>query len=222
MSEYGQFCPVAKAAELLDQRWTLLVLRELMSGSERFNDIRRGVPKMSPTLLSRRLRELSRAGVVVRGDDGHYRLTEAGQELRPTVEALGQWGIRWISELGDADLDPHLLVWDMHRRIALSQLPTGRTVLHLEFPDVTPASARNWWLLMTRDGVDVCDVDPGFETTVSVRCPLVTLVRVWRGDLSWTSAQLSGDLTVSGAARARQALPGWFQLSVFAPTARPA
>lgn len=221
VSEYGQFCPVAKAAELLDQRWMLLVLRELMAGSERFNDIRRGVPRMSPTLLSRRLRQLARAGVVVRGDDGHYRLTAAGEELRPIVGGLGQWGTRWIPDLGDPDLDPHLLLWDMHRGVRLSALPTGRTVLHLRFPDVTAADAREWWLVMTRDGAEACDFDPGYEVAATIETPLRTMVRVWRGDVSWDTAVRSGDLTVNGPERIRRRVPDWLALGAFAGVPRP-
>ena len=119
-SSYRQFCPVAKAMELLDERWTMLVVRELVSGSQHFNELRRGVPRMSPTLLSRRLHQLSRAGIVERqnnGGDVRYVLTAAGRELRPVVEALGTWGIRWMGEIGDQDLDPKLLLWDMHRNI---------------------------------------------------------------------------------------------------------
>ncbi len=120
MSGYGQFCPVAKSMELLDERWTLLVVRELLAGSTHFNDLRRGVPKMSPALLSKRLKSLTRAGVVERAEiDGRttYSLTECGKELADVVEALGAWGVRWIGELGEADLDPHLLMWDMRRTI---------------------------------------------------------------------------------------------------------
>jgi len=116
MSGYGQFCPVAKAMELLDERWTMLVVRELLLGSRHFNDLRRGVPKMSPALLSKRLKSLTRAGVVEREEiDGRttYSLTECGKELADVVEALGAWGVRWIGELGEEDLDPHLLMWDM-------------------------------------------------------------------------------------------------------------
>src|SRR5689334_9877853 len=130
-AEYHQFCPVAKAMELLDERWTLLLVRELVSGSERFNDLRRGLPRMSPSLLSRRLSQLVRAGVVERRAEGgevRYVPTRACVELRPVVEALGAWGIRWIGELGDADLDPHLLLWDMHRNIDHAAVPEGRTV----------------------------------------------------------------------------------------------
>ncbi len=140
-SHYGQFCPVAKAMELLDERWTLLIIRELMMGSQHFNALRRGVPRMSPALLSKRLQTLVRAGVVERWEDGNrvtYRLTESGKELEPIVVALGQWGIRWISELGDEDLDPHLLLWDIRRGIDTEAVPDGRTVIGFVFPDDAP------------------------------------------------------------------------------------
>jgi DNA-binding HxlR family transcriptional regulator len=126
MTTYGQFCPVAKAMEVLDERWTLLVVRELLAGSTRFNELRRGNPKMSPALLAKRLRSLERAGVVRRHEtDGHagYRLTQAGEELRPLVEGLGAWGTRWVGGLGEADLDPHLLMWDMRRTVPVAAWP---------------------------------------------------------------------------------------------------
>lgn len=126
MSTYGQFCPVAKAMELLDERWTLLVVRELLLGSTHFNDLRRGVPKMSPALLSKRLKSLTRAGVLERTEiDGRatYSLTPCGQELAGVVTALGAWGVRWIGELGEEDLDPHLLMWDMRRTIPIDAWP---------------------------------------------------------------------------------------------------
>ena len=126
MSSYGQFCPVAKAMEVLDERWTLLVVRELLAGSTHFNELRRGNPKMSPALLSKRLRSLERAGVVRRDvEDGRtsYHLTDCGLELRPVVEGLGAWGIRWIGELGEDDLDPHLLLWDIRRTVPVDRWP---------------------------------------------------------------------------------------------------
>ena len=150
-SSYRQFCPVAKAMELLDERWTLLIVRELVTGSQHFNEVRRGVPRMSPTLLSKRLGQLVRAGVVERQDDAgevRYVLTPAGRELRPVVEALGIWGTRWIGEIGDEDLDPKLLLWDMHRNIDHDAVPAGRNVVQFTFPDV-PASSRHWWLVIT-------------------------------------------------------------------------
>ncbi|MBY5162022.1 winged helix-turn-helix transcriptional regulator [Salsipaludibacter albus] len=221
-SSYGQFCPVAKAMELLDERWTMLVVREMIAGSQHFNDIRRGVPNMSPTLLSKRLRTLGRAGVVERWEHGNrvtYQLTQAGRELVPIVEALGQWGIRWIGELGEEDLDPHLLMWDLRRNIAVDRMPPGRTVIGFTFPDLEPA-ARDWWAVVT-DEVDICDHDPGFEVHVRVLAPLRTMVQVWRGDIGWADATRSGDLVVEGPSRLRSALPEWFLLSDFAATPRP-
>lgn len=222
-SRYGQFCPVAKAMELLDERWTLLVIRELMMGSRHFNALRRGVPRMSPALLSKRLRTLVRAGVVERWEDGNrvtYRLTESGKELEPIVEALGHWGIRWIPELGDEDLDPHLLLWDIHRGVDTEAVPDGRTVLEFVFPEVR-ASTRRWWIVISADGVDVCDADPGFPVRVTVESSLRTLTLIWRGDLPWSAALRSGDLLLRGEPQAQRALPRWLKLSSLAPTPRP-
>lgn len=223
-ASYHQFCPVAKAMELLDERWTLLVVRELVSGSQRFNELRRGLPKMSPTLLSRRLYQLVRAGVVerhVEGNDVRYVLTQAGHELRPVVEALGSWGIRWVGELGDEDLDPKLLLWDMHRNVDHTAVPAGRTVVQFRFRDV-PADVRDWWLVISGKEADVCDVDPGHAVAVTVTASLRGLVEVWRGDLTWAEGLRAGAVQVSGPEALRRALPGWFTLSDFAAVPRPA
>lgn len=221
---YRQFCPVAKAMELLDERWTLLLVRELVIGSERFNDLRRGLPRMSPALLSKRLHLLVRAGVVERvvdGSDVYYRLTEAGQELRPVVEALGAWGTRWIGDLGEADLDPHLLMWDVHRNVAEESVPPGRTVVQFVFPDVPAAKAR-WWLVLTPGDTDVCDDDPGHDVDVTVTGSLQALTRWWRGDLAWSAALRDGTVEVVGPSRLSRELPGWFRLSPFASVPRAA
>ncbi len=211
--------------ELLDERWTLLVVRELVMGSQRFNDLRRGLPRMSPTLLSKRLQQLVRAGVITRqadGDEVRYTLTEAGLELRPIVEALGTWGIRWIGELGDEDLDPKLLLWDMHRNVDQDAIPDGRTVVQFRFSDVVRPTPRDWWLVITPDDVDVCDVDPGFEVAVSVASSLRPLVEVWRGDIRWTDALRSGQMELTGPRAMCRALPSWFKSSTFAEVPRPA
>jgi DNA-binding HxlR family transcriptional regulator len=222
---YRQFCPVAKAMELLDERWTLLLVRELVIGSERFNDLRRGLPRMSPTLLSKRLQQLVRAGVVERrvdGDDVRYVLTDAGRELRPVVEALGAWGTRWIGELGDADLDPKLLLWDMHRNVDAHAVPRGRTVVRFVFTDVPP-SQRHWWLVIDSSDseADVCDVDPGFEVAVTVTGTLRRLTEIWRGDIRWWDAIRAGDVVIDGPEAMRRAFPRWLTLSTFATLPRP-
>ena len=224
MSAYGQFCPVAKAMELLDERWTLLVIRELLQGSRHFNDLRRGVPRMSPALLSSRLRTLQRAGVVDRYEDGKrvsYLLTPAGEELRPIVESLGKWGIRWIPQLGDEDLDPHLLMWDIRRNVDLEAVPPGRTVLHFTLQDL-PSATRDWWLVIAGSEVDLCDHDPGHPVTATVQTDLRTLTRFWRGDLSWPHALRDGAITVLGPVQARRSLPQWLKRSAFATVPRPA
>jgi DNA-binding HxlR family transcriptional regulator len=215
MTGYGQFCPVAKAMELLDERWTMLVVRELLCGSRHFNALRRGVPRMSPSLLSARLRTLVRAGLVERHEDGKqvvYVLTPAGEQLRPIVEALGQWGLRWIPELGDEDYDPHLLMWDLHRNVDVTAVPPGRTVLRFTFTDVAPAQ-RNWWVVIGPDGVDLCSFDPGHRETAAVQTDLRTLTRVWRGELSWPHAQRSGALAIDGPTHVRRDLPRWLPKS---------
>lgn len=211
MTSYGQFCPVAKAMELLDERWTLLVLREMLAGSTHFNDLRRGNPKMSPTLLSKRLRTLERAGVIRRSVEGgrtSYTLTDCGEELRGVVESLGAWGMRWIGELGEEDLDPHLLMWDMRRTVPVDAWPPGRTVVAFELLDVAPKAAR-WWLCVSGGEADVCDDDPGFDVTVTVAAELRTLVGIWRGDVSWGQAVKDGLVELAGSSTAVRSVPGW-------------
>jgi DNA-binding HxlR family transcriptional regulator len=222
-ASYRQFCPVAKAMELLDERWTLLVVRELMLGSRHFNDLRRGLPRMSPTLLSKRLQQLVAAGVVERrpaGSEVHYLLTAAGRELEPIVVALGIWGVRWIGELGDQDLDPKLLMWDMHRNVDSSAVPAVRTVIRFSFDGVA-THLRMWWLVLTRAEVDICDTDPGHQVDVVVTTSLRCLTEVWIGGQTWADAQRSGELTIAAPASVRRAVPGWFNKTVFASVVRP-
>lgn len=222
MGGYHQFCPVSKAVELLDERWTLLVIRELLMGSVHFNQLRRGVPRMSPTLLSKRLGRLVQAGVVERrghGQDVSYRLTQAGEELRPVVEALGAWGVRWIGELGEADLDPKLLLWDLSRHVDPGTIPAGRTVVGFRFSDLEPRM-RDWWLVMADAEIDVCDVDPGFEVGVWVTGSLRQVVEVWRGDVGWMQALSSGSIDLRGPEALRRSVPLWFPPSQFAAVPR--
>ncbi len=223
-ASYGQFCPVAKAMELLDERWTMLVVRELLFGSTRFNEIRRGVPRMSPALLSTRLTHLTKAGIVERrahGRDVEYVLTPAGRELEPVVEALGVWGVRWAGKPADGDYDPKLLMWDMHRNVDHTAVPPGRTVVHFRFPERRGAGSA-WWMTITPDDADVCDYDPGHDVGVTVTTAVRTLTDVWMGEITWAAAQRSGLLELSGPAALRRALPRWFPPTGAALVPRPA
>jgi DNA-binding HxlR family transcriptional regulator len=213
MSGYGQFCPVSKATEILCQRWTLLILRELLVGSSRFNEIRRGVPTCSPALLSKRLKELELAGVVVRSvtEDGPvYSLTEAGLELFPVVQGLGVWGQRWArSDYGPDDLDPGLLLWDIRRFLTPGAFGERRVVVHLMFPSA-PAKHRYYWVVVDAGEVDLCLTDPGFEVDVIVDADLRTLTQVWMGDASFSDALAAGRITLRGPRQLTTLIPDWF------------
>ncbi len=171
MKGYGQFCPIAKASEVLGERWTHLVIRELGAGSEAFNDLRKGLPRMSPSLLSARLKSLETAGVVDRHESNgqvRYTLTEAGLELKPILLAMGTWGHRWArSKLAKEDLDPSLLMWDIHRTMNAGYFGKTRTVLMFEFSDYA-AKFKRWWLVIEDGDVDVCMKDPGHEVDLQL------------------------------------------------------
>ncbi|WP_309646362.1 helix-turn-helix domain-containing protein [Phenylobacterium sp.] len=202
---YRQFCPVAMAAEVLGARWTIVLLRELVAGSTRFNDLRRGVPRMSPALLSQRLKDLELAGIVRRdpapGEPGahEYRLTEAGNELGPIVDAFGIWGQRWVaSELSLQHLDAQLLMWDMRRGLNTTPMPARRSVIQFQYPDA-PAAHRHWWLIVEPDmPVDLCSVDPGFDVDLFVVSDLREMTAIWMGHETVAGALTSGRMTLTG------------------------
>jgi DNA-binding HxlR family transcriptional regulator len=221
MRGYGQFCPVAQALEIIGERWTLLVVRELFAGSRRFNEIHRGVPLMSPTLLSQRLRRLQRAGIVEHGPHGDYLLTDAGRELWPVVEGLGVWGQRWArDEIRPEHLDPSTLMWDMRRRIDLDAVPDHRVVVELRFRGVHRGH-RVWWLLVDQADVDVCLSDPGYGIDLVVDADLRAMIMVWMGDVPLALALRDGDVVVSGAPALARDFPRWLRLNVLAGVPRP-
>ena len=222
--EYGQFCPIALASEVLAERWTLLVVRELMSGSRRFNEIRRGVPRLSATLLKQRLRTLENAGLVTRhaasGSGGlDYLLTDGGLALRPIVMAIGEWGQRWARDIEQEDLDPSWMLWTMHRRLNTPAMPPGRTVIEIEFVDARP-SQRHYWLVHRDGEVEVCLKDPGYETTVRLSTPVRTLAEVWRGLRPMNAELHAGTMHLSGPPTLCRAFPKWLLLSHFASIKR--
>jgi len=219
MNGYGQFCPIAKASEVLSERWTILVIRELIAGSESFNEMRRGLPLMSPSLLSSRLKSLERAGVVMRVKDKHnvsYHLTEAGVELKPIILQLGVWGHRWVrSTMSKDDLDPSLLMWDIHRSINIEHFSQRRTVLLFEFSDYT-SKLRRWWLVVSDNDVDVCVKDPGYDVDLHIITDVKTLTQIWMGDIKLSNAIRNKLLTSSGNTRLKQAMPKWLGTNYFA------
>lgn len=216
---YGQFCPVAKASEILTTRWTPLILRELISGSTGFNEIHRGVPLMSRALLAQRLRELASAGVLYRDTAGRYLLTESGRRLGPIIGAMGEWGRRWVESAADGpDWDAGVLMWDMRRRIDTDVLPSGRTVIQLDYGDA-PEEMRRWWLLIEDDDVDLCQSDPGFEVDLYIISTVRTMGPVWIGQRALTPALESGDVRVHGRIELAHSLPQWLKLSAIAEQA---
>jgi DNA-binding HxlR family transcriptional regulator len=224
MKGYGQFCPVAIASEIFAERWTPLILRELFAGARRFNDIRRGLPLISRTLLAQRLRALEEAGVVhsrplqdVRGRE--YGLTRSGEEFRDVVERLGEWGQRWSTSQFDVDnLDMSLLMWNVRRRMVIDRLPSRRVVVRFDFRGVPRrcSAMRTFWMVLQRPEVDVCLKDPGFDVDVVVAADAATMARVWLGKLTFAEAQRSGGIRLEGARPLTQAFPGWLLLSHFA------
>jgi DNA-binding HxlR family transcriptional regulator len=217
---YGQFCPVSMASEILCSRWTTLVVRELLCGSTRFNDLRRGVPKMSPALLSKRLKELQQAGVVIasRKPNGlvDYRLSEAGEELRPLIMELGAWAQRWMeSRLSLKNLDPSLLMWDMRRGLDVKLMPDRRCTIQFLYPELPPAR-QSWWLVVDGGAVDLCNFDPGHELDLLVKSSLRSMTAIWMGLTTIRKESESGDLELEGDPSLAGSMQQWLGLSAFA------
>jgi DNA-binding HxlR family transcriptional regulator len=217
MKSYGQFCPVAKAAELFCERWTALIIRDLAAGATRFSELHRGVPLISPTLLSRRLKQLEAEGVVERrrSDEGggwRYHLTAAGEDFVPLIATLGAWGQRWARrELADNEVDLGLLIWSLERSVKADAFGTARSVLRLEFTD-QPEGKKFWWFVNQGKACEICIEDPGFDVDLYLACSLPDMIYIVRGDLPLARALESGRLEAIGEARTRRALADWLNL----------
>jgi DNA-binding HxlR family transcriptional regulator len=221
---YGQFCPVAMAAEIFCTRWTALVLRELMAGSQRFNELKRGLPRISPTLLSKRLKELEAAGLIAARRNGksgtEYELTKAGEDLRGVVVSLGSWGQRWIeSKLTLKNLDPTLLMWDMRRNIAADALPARRCTVKFVYPELSKAR-QSYWLVVDGGEVELCMVDPGFDVNLSIRASLRSMTAVWMGLSTLRQEIEAGNIEVDGDKALARSMPSWFSLNPLAKEKR--
>jgi DNA-binding HxlR family transcriptional regulator len=227
MTDYGQFCPIAQAAEVLTERWTPLVIREIaLTGSRRFNDIQRGVPLMSSSLLSKRLRQLERAGIIERrrrpdGKVTEYHLTPAGEELGPVVAQIGLWSERWLRRpIFEETPDTGLLMWWIRGTVKTDALPVGRTVIHFRFKGA-PQKLRYFWLVFPE--ADLCLSDPGFGVDVTVSSDPKTMTAVWVGDLDLAAARRSGDVELEGRRDLVRSFPKWFGLHpLFAGVDHPA
>src|SRR4249920_3303569 len=214
MTGYGQFCSMARAHEVLGGRWTLLIVREILSGSRRFNDIRRGIPRVSRTVLSERLQALVFIGAIARTDGPRgpeYEPTEAGRELAALVGTLATWGQRWLArEPAKEDIDLEPLLGDMQRRVNFAALPKDPLVVRFEI-----RGHRSRFMLLKKTEASLCHQNPGFPEPVSVRAPLAALVAWWRGDMSFIEAQRMG-LTIEAPKALARAFPNWFALYPFA------
>ena len=219
---YHQFCPVAMASEVLCKRWTVVLLRELLAGSTRFNDLRKGVPRMSPALLSTRLKELERAGILERRPTQDrkvfdYVLTEAGRDLQGVVMGIGIWGQRWVeAQVSLKNLDPSLLMWDMHRNLDPTPMPDRKCVIQFLYPELEKAR-RSWWLLVNPlEDVDLCSVDPGFDVDLYVTTNLQTMTAIWMGVSKVRREIEAGRLVLTGDRGLARRMQTWLGLSPFA------
>jgi DNA-binding HxlR family transcriptional regulator len=224
MTEYGQFCPVAKATEIVGDKWTVLILRELLLGSTRFSELQRGLSRISPTLLSKRLKMLEHKGLLRKKSppgqrSAEYHLTRSGRELQPLIEHLAVWGMRWArGQMSDDELDVEFLMWDLQRRLNTDHLPGGETVLCFHFEELD--QHKTWWMVANGNEVDLCTENPGREVDLYINTNVRTLVEVWHGDVSIAQARREERLRVHGDAGLTKSMKEWLGLSPVAANVR--
>lgn len=220
MRSYGQYCPVAKAVEILGDRWTLLIVRDMLTGTRRFNDLERGLPGISRALLASRLRQLQRMGILEKRVMGHerateYHLTQAGQELQGVINALLTWGARWaFGPPTLEEIDPLLLMWWMRDRVYVERLPPQRIVVQFDFRG---AESVTYWLVLAPSDVSICLTHPGYDIDLLVRADLATCFQVWLAYMSFADAVRQRQIEVTGPSTLVRAFPAWFSLSLAAP-----
>jgi DNA-binding HxlR family transcriptional regulator len=198
MTSYGQYCPISRSAELLGDRWTIHIIRDLLTGASRFNELIRGNPGLSRALLSKRLRQLQAAGVIEQADDGSYWLTESGRDLQPVVFGLATWGARWaFGEPTAEELDPDLLLWWLHRQLDTSSIPSDRFTVYVAFTD----HRKKYWIVVEQDA-SLCLSDPGFDVDVTLRADRVGLYQTYLGRMSLAQAVRDGTIALDGSQKA--------------------
>ena len=219
MTSYGQFCPMAKATELIGEKWTLLILRELFLGTKRFNEFQRALSRMSPTLIAKRLKLLEKHGIIIRkkisGQKSYeYLLTVAGQELSPMIEILAIWGMRWVTDqLSEDELDINFLMMELQRKLVTNHIPGRKAIICLIFDN--QIKHKSWWLIIDNDQVDLCTTDPGKDVDLYITSSVRTIVEVWRGDLSLRAAIKKKSITLIGMKHLIRSMPDWFGISPF-------
>jgi DNA-binding HxlR family transcriptional regulator len=220
MAEYGQFCPVAKASDIIGERWTVLILRELLLGTTRYNELLRGLARISPTLLSKRLKTLEEKGLIVRkrpyGQKSHeYYLTACGRELEPIIEHLAVWGMRWArGQLADSELDVEFLMVDLQRRLQTDLLPDGETVLCFTFNELE--TFKTWWMVVCGKEVDLCTENPGKEVDLYINSGVRDMIKVWRGDLTLRKALREKLVRTQGNTYLIRSMPDWLGICLYA------
>jgi len=224
MVDYGQFCPVAKATELIGERWTILIIRELVLGTHRFSDFQRALSRISPALLTKRLKDLEKAGIIVKkaqqGRRGYqYFLTPAGRQLSPIIEHLATWGMRWArGQLTDSELDIEFLMWEIQRRLDTGALPDGETVLCFIFEELT--QFKSWWIVINGDDVDLCTKNPGKDVDLYINSTVRTMVEIWEGEIGLKTAQRKNLLKTNGNRQLVRTLTDWFGICLYADVKR--
>ena len=223
MPEYGQFCPVAKASDIIGERLTVLILRELLLGTSRYNDFQRALSRISPTLLSKRLKMLEEKGLVIRkrtsgAKSYEYHLTACGRELEPIIEHLAVWGMRWArGQMTDVELDVEFLMWDLQRRLQTERLPDGETVLCFEFDELE--RFRTWWLVICQGKVDLCSENPGKEVDLYINSTVRDLALIWRGDVPMAEALRSQSIRTHGNVHLARTIQDWLGVCLYAEVA---
>jgi DNA-binding HxlR family transcriptional regulator len=226
---YGQYCPIARGAEIFAERWTPLIVRNLYLGCGSFSEILEGAPGLSRTLLSQRLKQLERLGVVgsapkAGGRGHHYELTSAGHELFRVCQALGEWGARWL-EIAPENLDPFVALWSMCNALRLDRLPDRRVVIRFDFLGRTGVSRERYWLLIERGDTEICKTNPGFDEDLFITADAEAFVKWHAGQLTWAHATRDGRIQLDGPSSLVRAFPTWNARSMFAqikPVARAA
>lgn len=224
MIDYGQFCPVAKATELIGERWTLLILRELVLGTHRFSDFQRALSNISPSLLSKRLKDLEKSGIIIKksqqGRRGYqYYLTPAGRQLSPIIEHLAVWGMRWArGQLTDRELDVEFLMWEIQRRLDIEALPDGETVLCFIFEELD--QFKSWWVVVNNRNVDLCTENPGKDVDLYISSTVRTMVEIWEGELDLKLALRKQLIKTNGVQQLSKTLPAWFGICLYADVER--